>query len=111
MRWMRAALLACAATTACSFAFTGVDAGAGSADMSTGVDLAGGDLGPCGCANGCAMTPPVHCLALQPSGPVNGGDYGLPGLKNVSVTANITINTDDGTIMGPPGLNWPAGSG
>jgi hypothetical protein len=111
MRSMRAALLVCAATTACSFAFTGVDAGTGSDDMFTGVDLAGGDLGPCGCANGCAMTAPVHCLALQPSGPVNGGDYGLPGLKAISVTANITINTDDGTIMGPPGTSRPAGSG
>jgi len=111
MRSMRAALLACAATTACSFAFTGVDAGAGSGDMSTGADLAGGDLGPCGCPNGCAMTPPVHCLALQPSGPVNGGDYGLAGLKPLSVTANIIINTDDGTIMGPVGLSRPAGAG
>ncbi|MGZ3429160.1 MAG: hypothetical protein ACXVCV_21055, partial [Polyangia bacterium] len=107
MRWMRAALLICAATTACRFSFVGVDSGVGSGDdMSMGVDLAG-DLGACGCATGCSTTTPVHCLGLAPSGPVVAGDYGMAGLVAVNVNANITIDTDTGAIMGPAGLSRP----
>ena len=46
-----------------------------------------------------------HCLTLQPSGPVTAGDYGLAGLANLDVTSNITIYTDNGSIIGPPTLS------
>ena len=106
---MRAALLVCAAATACRFSLPGLDPG-GSGDLSTGggVDLAGTDLQPCACATGCTTSSPPRCLALQPSGPVTAGDYGMPGTTNVNVTSNITVNSDTGEIMGPPPLNRPA---
>ncbi len=109
MRWMRAALLVCAALTACTFSVSGVDAG--SSDMAMGGGDLGprGDLGPCSCTNGCAAD--GHCLALQPSGPLTAGDYNMPGLAVYTVNGNITINTDTGAIMGPPTLMRAAGSG
>ena len=75
-------------------------------------DLAsgGGDMPPCACATGCS---PVdqHCLALQPSGPVTVGDYGMTGLKAVTVNMNITIDTDTGAITGPPSVMRGPGTG
>ena len=114
MRWLRAALLVCAAATACQFSFAGLDTGGGSdMTMSGGGDAGGGsvDMAGCECATGCSETPAHHCLALQPSGPVTAGDYGMSGLLPVDVNANITINTDSGLIMGPPGLNRPGMTG
>ena len=113
MRWMRAALLGFAALTACRFSFTGVDAGGDSSqdmaapapDLSSG---GGGDLA-CSCTTGCGST--GACLALQPSGAVTAADYGLASLAAYNVTGNITINTDDGAIVGPPALSRPAGTG
>ena len=113
MRWMRAALLACAALTACTFELSGVDGGGNSTDMAGGSDdLAGGgggDMAPCACATGCAVD--GHCLALQPSGPVTAGDYGMTGLAVYNVNGNISINTDTGAIAGPPALMRAAGTG
>ena len=112
MRWLRAALLVCAAATACQFSVAGIDSGSDMA-MGTGVDLGGDspDLQGCACATGCSETPTHHCLALQPSGPVTAGDYGMSGLGAVDVNANITVNSDTGAIMGPPGLMRPGMSG
>jgi len=109
---MRAALLLCAAATACRFSFLGVDTGA-SDDLGVApVDLAtSGDMPSCECATGCSETPAHHCLALQPSGPVSPGDYGMTGLKVIAVNANIAINTDTGAITGPPMLMRAAGTG
>ena len=112
MRWTRAALLLCAAATACRFSFVGVDTGAGDDMAVTPDDLAtGGDMPPCACATGCSETPTHHCLALQPSGPVTAGDYGMAGLKAITVNINITINTDTGAITGPPAVMRAAGPG
>src|SRR3954454_8822549 len=98
MRWMRAALLFCAAATACRFSLIGLDVGGD--DMAFGGgDLAGSplDLSNCACPNGCGGTP-SHCLELAPSGPVPAGDYGMAGLATKDITANIVINTDTGQI-------------
>ena len=114
-RVMRALLLVCAAATACQFSFAGLDTGS-SDDMAMGGGgdggggSGGGDLAGCTCPFGCAGSP-THCLALQPTGPVVAGDYGLSGLGPVTVSANIVINTDTGAIMGPPGLTRPGMTG
>lgn len=111
MRWTRAALLVCVALSACRFSFIGVSVDAD--DMASGpADMAvGGDLPPCECAVGCSETPTHHCLTLAPTGPVTAGDYTMAGLGVYNVDGNITINTDDGTIAGPPNLMRAAGSG
>src|SRR5262249_60152576 len=78
LRWMRAALLLCAAAAACRFSVVGLDNGGG--DMAVGGDLGpSGDMAGCMCATGCSDSP-THCLALQPSGPVTAADYGMSGL-------------------------------
>jgi hypothetical protein len=107
MRWMRAALLLCCTATACRFSFTGIDT---SGDMGAGDLGANPDLSGCACPTGCGSAP-GQCLALQPSGPVTAGDYGMASLASPNVNANITINTDDGSISGPGPLMRPAGAG
>src|SRR4051812_22539068 len=66
MRWMRAALLLCAAATACQFSIVGFDTG--SDDMATGgggdFAMTATDMASCACATGCADSPTPHCLAL-----------------------------------------------
>jgi hypothetical protein len=114
MQWTRAALLLCVAATACRFSVLGIDTGASDDMALSPVDLSmsgGGDMPPCECATGCSETPAHHCLALQPSGPVTPGDYGMTGVKTVTINANITINTDTGAITGPPMLMRAAGMG
>lgn len=111
MRWTLAALFVCVALTACRFAVLGINGGNVDMAMSGPVDLAGSDMPPCECATGCSETPAHHCLALAPSGPVTAGDYTMTGLAVYNVTANITINTDTGAIMGPGKLARAAGTG
>src|SRR3954451_9545333 len=95
MRWTRGALLLCAAASACRFSFLGVDAGASDDMGMSPVDLStSGDMPPCECPTGCSETPAHHCLALEPSGPVTANDYGMTGVKLVTVNANISIDTD-----------------
>jgi len=109
MRWMRAALLLCCAATACHFSVLGIDTGG--SDMGVGDDLGPvPDLTGCACPTGCGSSP-TQCLALQPSGPVTAGDYNMSGLGSPNVNANIIINTDNGSITGPPMLMRPAGTG
>jgi hypothetical protein len=117
-RWRHAALFVCAAAVplwmaACRFSIPGIDA-TGAGDMATGSDdLAGGggDLPACACATGCSDTPTPHCLALEPTGPVSAADYATSGLGTLTVTANLTVDSDTGAIMGPPSLMRPAGAG
>ena len=112
MRWMRAALLFCAAATACRFELIGFDVGSGDMGVNGGGDMGSSlDLAFCSCPTGCGGTP-SHCLQLQPSGPVTAGDYNMPGLGSKSVATNITINTDNGSISGGgPTLMRPMGTG
>jgi hypothetical protein len=113
MRWTLAALFVCVALTACRFAVLGINDGNIDMAMSGPADLAGGggDMPACECATGCSETPAHHCLALAPSGPVVAGDYTMAGLAPYNVTANITVNTDNGAIMGPGALARAAGPG
>jgi len=114
MRWMRAALVLGVALSACNFAVLGVDtSGGGDMGDAGAVDLAGGggDLPACECATGCSETPMHHCLALAPTGPVSAGDYTMSGLAVYNVNGNITINTDNGAIAGPPSLMRGMGPG
>jgi hypothetical protein len=104
MPWARAALVLCVVVAACRFSVRGIDVDGGSnTDMKLPPgDAGGGDAAGCslGCPNGCVETPTPHCLSLQPSGPASASDYNQPGLANITVNNNVTIDTDTGAISG-----------
>lgn len=111
MRLAWAALVFCAGAAGCRFSVQAPDFGVGvGPDLATGGggDL-GGDLGGCACANGCGTTPTLHCLALQPSGPVTTNDYGQAGLGAMTVTGDLTFDADSGAITGA--ITRPSGGG
>ncbi|HEY2745456.1 MAG TPA: hypothetical protein VGL86_12560, partial [Polyangia bacterium] len=103
MRWLRAALLVWAASIACRFSLNGIDAVGDMATRPGDGGGGGGDMPACACFTGCSATNPSTCQSLQPTGPVTAGDYGMSGLGAINVAANITVNTDNGMIMGMPG--------
>jgi hypothetical protein len=108
MRWAYSALVLCASAAGCRFSVQSPDFDAGVSTDMAGNDL-GPDLGGCACANGCSATPTLHCLALQPSGPVTTNDYAQGGLGSMSAGGDVIFDTDSGAITGS--ITRASGSG
>jgi hypothetical protein len=108
MRWACAALVLCAGAASCRFTVQSPDFDAGVGGDMAAVDL-GPDLGGCLCPNGCGATPTLHCLTLQPSGPVTANDYAQSGLGSMSAAGDVVFDTDNGGITGS--ITRASGSG